>query len=51
VSASTTLTATIPSGGTSNQAYYVEVTTATGGACPPSGCGANGGGSAPQFTY
>ena len=40
VSASTTLTATVPSGGQNNATYYVEITTTTGGAsCPNSGCG------------
>jgi hypothetical protein len=50
VSASTTLTATIPGGGTSNQTYYVEITTTSGGpSCPPAGCAS--GGAAPIFTY
>ncbi len=50
VSASTTLTATVPSGGQNNATYYVEITTTTGGAsCPNSGCGS--GGAAPIYTY
>jgi hypothetical protein len=50
VSASTTLTATVPSGGQNNATYYVEITTTTGGAsCPNSGCGS--GGAAPLYTY
>jgi hypothetical protein len=50
VSASTTLTATVPSGGQNNGTYYVEITTTTGGAsCPNSGCGS--GGAAPLYTY
>jgi hypothetical protein len=50
VSASTTLTATVPPGGQNNGTYYVEITTTTGGAsCPNSGCGS--GGAAPLYTY
>jgi hypothetical protein len=50
VTASTTLTATIPTGGTNGKTYYVEITTTTGGAsCPNTGCG--NGGAAPIYTY
>ncbi len=53
VSSSTTLTATIPTGGHTGQTYYVEVTTVSGGgSCPTQqngGCAA--GGAAPQYTY
>ena len=51
VSASTTLTATIPNNGTNTGTYYVEVTTTTGGAsCPTAqqgGCGS----AVPTYTY
>jgi len=53
VSSSTTLTATVPTGGHTGQTYYVEVTTTSGGgSCPTQqngGCAA--GGAAPQYTY
>ena len=53
VASSTTLTATVPTGGHAGTAYYVEVTTVSGGGSCPSqqngGCAA--GGAAPQYTY
>lgn len=42
VTNSTTLTATVPTGGSNGTAYYVEVTTTSGGAsCPIGGCSSN----------
>ncbi len=50
VSSSTTLTATVPSGGQNNATYYVMISTTSGGpSCPGSNC--SSGGSAPTYTY
>jgi hypothetical protein len=48
VTNSTTLTATVPVGGFTGSAYFVEVTTTSGGAsCPSSGCSSNN----PTYIY
>jgi hypothetical protein len=48
VTGSTTLTATVPGGGQHGAAYFVEVTTTSGGAsCPSGGCSSNN----PTYTY
>ena len=45
---STTLTATVPTGGSTGSAYYVQVTTTSGGAsCSSGGCNSNN----PTYTY
>jgi trimeric autotransporter adhesin len=47
VNSSTTLTATTPNGGIAGQAYFVQVTTTTGGASCPATCGS----AVPQYSY